>query len=65
MKRLVFVGALVGAFAVSTAFAQTAEKPAPKARAGSDTQGAGHAAPKTQPPTETAAPAPEGQVALG
>ena len=69
MKRLVFIGALVGAFAVSTAFAQTApktaEKPAPKARAGSDTQGSGHAAPKAQPPTETASPAPEGQIALG
>ena len=49
MKRLVFVGALVSAFAVSTAFAQTAqtaEKPARKARAGSDTQGSGHAAPQ-------------------
>ena len=50
MKRMVLVGALVGAFAVSTAFAQT-EK--------------GHAAPKTQPATAQAATAPEGQVALG
>jgi hypothetical protein len=54
MKRLVFVGALVSAFAVSTAFAQT---PAP--------QGSGHTAPKPQPATETASPAPEGQLALG
>ncbi len=60
MKRLVLVGALVGAVAASSAFAQTAEKPAGKA-----SQGAGHAAPKTQPPTETAAAAPAGQVALG
>ena len=60
MKRLVLVGALVGAVAASSAFAQTAEKPAGKA-----SQGAGHAAPKTQPPTETAASAPAGQVALG
>jgi len=74
MKRLVFVGALVSAFAVSTAFAQTtapqgtAEKPARKARAGSGSagsQGAGHAAPKEQPGTEAAAAAPEGQLALG
>jgi hypothetical protein len=70
MKRLVFVGALVGAFAVSTSFAQTApqgtaEKPARKASAGSGTQGSGHTAPKAQPATETAGPAPEGALALG
>ena len=68
MKRLVLVGALVGAVAASSAFAQTtpprtAEKPARKTGAAS--QGAGHAAPKAQPATETAAAAPEGQVALG
>ena len=55
MKRLVLVGALVGAFAASTAFAQTpadAEKPAPR-QARTD-QGAGHTAPKAQPATEAA-----------
>jgi len=39
MKRLVLVGALVGAFAASSAFAQTG-------------QGAGHTAPKAQPATD-------------
>ena len=56
MKRMVLVGALVGAFAVSTAFAQTKDKAA---------DAAGHTAPKPQPPTGPAATAPEGQMALG
>ncbi len=55
MKRMVLVGALVGAFAVSTAFAQSKDK--------GNGQG-GHTAPKSQPPT-TAAMAPEGAMALG
>ena len=68
MKRLVLVGALVGAFAASTAFAQTAEKsaaakPTRKSGARMGQQG-GHTAPKSQPPTE-AATAPEGAMALG
>jgi len=61
MKRLVLVGALVGAVAASSAFAQTT-KPKP-AKSGSDQ--AGHAAPKAQPATEPAPAAPDGQVALG
>lgn len=58
MKRMVLVAALVGAFAVSAAFAQSKEK----ARAGG--QG-GHMAPKTQPTTAAAASAPEGEMTLG
>ena len=64
MKRLVLVGALVGAFAASTAFAQTPEakkKPAMKASTGGQ---AGHTAPKPQPPTQ-AGTAPDGAMALG
>ncbi len=61
MKRLVLVGALVGAVATGSAFQLTAaaqtEKPAQA--------GAGHTAPKAQPATEAAPTAPEGQVALG
>ena len=65
MKRMVLVGALVGAFTASTAFAQTSEakKTAPKGSARTGAQG-GHAAPKSQPPTESAT-APDGQIALG
>jgi hypothetical protein len=54
MKRMVLVGALVGAVAVSTAFAQSKDKAM-----------AGHTAPKPQPSTGPAVSAPEGQVALG
>jgi hypothetical protein len=55
MKRLVLVGALVGAFAV-TGFAQTKDKGT----------GQGHTAPKPQPATGPAVMAPEsGQMALG
>jgi hypothetical protein len=54
MKRLVLVGALVGACAV-TGFAQTKDK----------SMGQGHTAPKTQPPTVAAATAPDGEVTLG
>ncbi len=61
MKRTVFVGALVGALAASTAFAQAA-KPAKKA---ATDQGAGHTAPKAQPTTEAAPSAPAGEVQLG
>ena len=53
MKRMVLVGALVGAFAASTAFAQTKDK------------GVGHTAPKPQPGTGPAVVAPEGQMTLG
>ena len=71
MKRLVLVGALVGAVAASSAVAQTsASQGATKAArpAGSkstDQGGAGHTAPKPQPATEPAPSAPEGQVVLG
>jgi hypothetical protein len=63
MKRLVLVGALLGALGAGAyAKAQdTAKKPA---GAKAD-QGAGHTAPKPQPPTEAAPSAPEGQMALG
>jgi hypothetical protein len=53
---MVLVGAIVGAFAASAAFAQTKSKP--------DTS-AGHTAPKPQPATGPVAAAPEGQIALG
>ena len=53
MKRLVLVGVLVGACAV-TGFAQMKDKG----------MGQGHMAPKSQPPTQ-AGMAPEGQLALG
>ena len=68
MKRMVLVGALVGAFAASTAFAQTTEakstKPARTSGAAMGGQ-AGHTAPKPQPATGPAVTAPEGQIALG
>jgi hypothetical protein len=72
MKRLVLIGALVGAlglgaYAQGTA-SQDAPKPARKAAGASksaDAQGAGHTAPKPQPPTEAAPVAPEGQIQLG
>jgi hypothetical protein len=64
MKRMVLVGALVGAFAVSTAFAQTSDMKKPAGKMSSDGQ-AGHTAPKTQPPTASAAMAPDGSMALG
>jgi hypothetical protein len=54
MKRMVLVGALVGAFAV-TGFAQSKDK----------TTGQGHTAPKTQPPTGPAVTAPAGDMTLG
>jgi hypothetical protein len=59
MKRLVLVGALIGAVAASPAFAQM------KASKGATNQGAGHTAPKAQPATEPAPSTPEGQMALG
>jgi len=64
MKRMVLVGALVGAFAASTAFAQTTEAKKPAMKASTDGQ-AGHTAPKPQPPTASAATAPDGALALG
>ena len=54
MKRLVLVGVLVGACAV-TGFAQMKDK----------STGQGHMAPKTQPPTTAAAMAPDGEMTLG
>jgi hypothetical protein len=54
MKRLVLVGALVGAVAAGPAFAQTKDKG----------MGQGHTAPKSQPPTQSGT-APDGQLALG
>ena len=50
MKRIILVGALVGAFTASPAVAQTDK---------------GHTAPKSQPATGPAVVAPEGQIALG
>ena len=64
MKRMVLVGALVGAFAASTAFAQTTDMKKPAGKMSTDGQ-AGHTAPKTQPPTASAAMAPDGSMALG
>ena len=58
MKRLVLVGALIGALGAG-AYAQGTG-----ARGGA-AQGAGHTAPKPQPPTEAASSAPEGQLQLG
>ena len=58
MKRMVLVGALVGAFAASAAFAQTKDTKAMG-------QGQGHTAPKPQPATGPAVTAPDGQMALG
>jgi hypothetical protein len=54
---MVLVGALVGAFAASTAFAQSKDK--------AMGQGQGHTAPKPQPATGPAVTAPDGQMALG
>jgi len=56
MKRTVFVGALVGALAASTAFAQ--------GRGGQGSQ-EGHTTPKQQPMTEAAGTAPDGSMQLG
>jgi hypothetical protein len=58
MKRTVFVGALVGALAASTAFAQTSAK-------GGQKPTEGHTAPKQQPLTEAAGTAPDGSMQLG
>jgi hypothetical protein len=58
MKRTVFVGALVGALAASTAFAQSPGKGGQKATEG-------HTAPKQQPMTEAAGTAPDGSMQLG
>ena len=57
MKRLVLVGALVGAVA--------AGRPSRKRRRRKAAAQGGHTAPKAQPATEAAPAAPEGQVALG
>jgi hypothetical protein len=67
MKRIVLVSALVGAFAASSAIAQTTDAKAakPARKASTENQGAGHTAPKPQPSTEASPAAPEGQVALG
>src|SRR5436190_18322206 len=58
MKRTVFVGALVGALAASTAFAQTAGKAGQMPKEG-------HTAPKPQPMSEPSPTAPDGGMALG
>jgi hypothetical protein len=68
MKRLVLVGALVGAIAASSAFVQATAsqgEAAKPARKSGSTDQAGHTAPKPQPATEPAPSAPEGQLALG
>jgi hypothetical protein len=53
---MVLVGALVGAFAVSTAFAQSKNK---------DAGQGGHMAPKPQPAVAPGATAPDGEMTLG
>jgi hypothetical protein len=58
MKRTVFVGALVGALAASTAFAQTSGKAGQMPKEG-------HTAPKPQPMSEPSPTAPDGGMALG
>jgi hypothetical protein len=58
MKRTVFVGALVGALAASTVFAQSSGK-------AGQTSKEGHTAPKQQPMTEAAGTAPDGSMQLG
>ena len=58
MKRTVFVGALVGALAASTAFAQTSGKCTQASKEG-------HTAPKPQPVSEASPTAPDGALALG
>ena len=58
MKRTVFVGALVGALAASTAFAQTSGK-------GAQASKEGHTAPKPQPVSEASPTAPDGALTLG
>jgi hypothetical protein len=58
MKRTVFVGALVGALAASTAFAQTSGKAGQMSKEG-------HTAPKPQPMSEASPTAPDGSMALG
>jgi hypothetical protein len=58
MKRTIFVGALVGALAASSAFAQSSRK-------GGQAGNEGHTAPKQQPLTEPAPAAPDGSLALG
>ena len=68
MKRLVLIGALVGALGAGIAYAQTAEtkeKTAKPARRAAASEQAGHAAPKAQPETAPAPSAPTGDVALG
>ena len=58
MKRTVFVGALVGALAASTAFAQTSAKSGQASKEG-------HTAPKPQPMSEASPTAPDGALPLG
>jgi len=62
MKRLVLVGAVVAALGTG-AYARA--QGTPKKTGAKADQAAGHTAPKPQPPTEGAASAPEGQIALG
>ena len=63
MKRLILVGALVGALGAG-AYAD-GQDTAKKATGAKAEQAGGHAAPKSQPATEAAPSAPEGQIALG
>jgi len=68
MKRLVLVGALVGALSAGAAYAQTGDAPAKKApakKAATATEQTGHTAPKPQPNTAPAPSVPEGQMQLG
>src|SRR5262245_19542591 len=57
MKRLILVGALIGALGAGAYAQGTGARGAQ--------QSGGHTAPKTQPPTEAAGAAPEGQLQLG
>jgi hypothetical protein len=58
MNRTVFVGALVGALAASTAFAQTSGKSGQMSKEG-------HTAPKPQPMSEASPTVPDGSMTLG
>jgi hypothetical protein len=67
MKQLVLVGALAGALAAGSAYAQSPDMPqkAKPAQKTAADKGEGHTAPKAQPETAPAPNAPTGEVALG
>jgi hypothetical protein len=66
MKQLILMGAVVGAVTAGPALAAAqGTTPKPATQPGAAAQGGGHTAPKSQPPTEEATAAPQGQIALG